>query len=364
MGGRRLPDPRPWESLERLIHAATPDAVDAYLQELEPAETARAILRLSPGDQVALFALLSSRVADVVENLRAHAPTYSDYDVQYAYVVSDGGVLSGVLRLRDLLFARPEQCVVDVMPGDPLHLPADASLQQLDQFFEEHAFLGVPVTDEGGRLIGVVQRTAVQAAVEEHAGRTFLAFAGIGQEEVRTMPLMARSTGRLSWLSINVFLNILAASVIAIYQDTLAHAIVLAVFLPIISDMSGCSGNQAVAVSIRELRIGLVKPHELLHVLGKEIGLGVINGVALGLLLGGAAFLWKENPYLGLVVGGALTLNTIVAVALGGLLPLILRGLKFDPALASGPILTTFTDMCGFFILLRMASAVLPHLAA
>jgi magnesium transporter len=177
------------------------------------------------------------------------------------------------------------------------------------------------------------------------------------------MPLLARSTGRLSWLSVNVFLNILAASVIAIYQDTLAHAIILAVFLPIISDMSGCSGNQAVAVSIRELTVGLVKPHELLHVLGKEIGLGAINGVALGLLLGGAAFLWKENPYLGLVVGGSLALNTIVAVALGGLLPLILRGLKFDPALASGPILTTVTDMCGFFILLQLASATLPHLA-
>jgi magnesium transporter len=176
------------------------------------------------------------------------------------------------------------------------------------------------------------------------------------------MPLLNRSGRRLSWLSLNIVLNIIAASVIAVYQDTLAAAITLAVFLPMVSDMSGCSGNQAVAVSMRELTLGLVRPNELLRVMGKEASLGVLNGLALGLLLGGVAFLWKGNPYLGLVVGGALAANTGVAVTLGGLLPLLLKRLRMDPALVSGPLLTTETDMCGFFFVLSFASQILPKL--
>jgi magnesium transporter len=302
-------------------------------------------------------------VRDVLTDMRAGAARYSDYDVQYAYVVSRAGILLGVLRLRDLLFARGEQHVRDVMLAPPLRVPVRASLEDLRQFFAEHAFLGVPVTDDDGRLLGVVKSAAVEEAMEERAGRTLLRLTGIGKEELRTMPLVTRCSRRLSWLSINVVLNIVAASVIAANQDILAQAIVLAVFLPIISDMSGCSGNQAVAISIRELSLGLVRPNEVLHVLRKEAVLGVVNGAVLGLLLGGAALLWKANPFLGAVVGGALALNTLIAVSLGGLIPLLLRRFRFDPALASGPILTTVTDMCGFWILLSLGSAALPRLA-
>jgi len=178
------------------------------------------------------------------------------------------------------------------------------------------------------------------------------------------MPLLVRSGRRLSFLSLNIFLNIAAASVIVLYQDTLAAMIALAVFLPIISDMSGCSGNQAVAVSIRELALGLVRPREFVRVLVKESSLGVMNGIALGLILGVVAVLWKKNLYLGLVVGAALGLNTLVAVTLGGLLPLVLKRLRVDPALVSGPLLTTVTDMCGFFFTLYFATALLSRLTA
>ena len=176
------------------------------------------------------------------------------------------------------------------------------------------------------------------------------------------MPLLARSGRRLSWLSLNIVLNIAAASVIALYQDTLTAVIALAVFLPMVSDMSGCSGNQAVAVSMRELSLGLVRPTEIMRVLGKEISLGILNGLALGILLGGVAYLWKGNPFLGLVVGGALAVNTIVAVCLGGLIPLLLKRIKLDPALVSSPLLTTVTDMCGFFFVLSFASLLINRL--
>ena len=134
-------------------------------------------------------------------------------------------------------------------------------------------------------------------------------------------------------------------------------------FLPIISDMSGCSGNQAVAVSIRELSMGLLRPQDAWRVFWKEAWIGVMNGAVLGLLLGLVAGLWQGNVYLGAVVGGALALNTLVSVVLGGLVPLLLRRMKVDPALASGPILTTVTDMCGFFLVLSLAGMVLDKIS-
>jgi magnesium transporter len=137
--------------------------------------------------------------------------------------------------------------------------------------------------------------------------------------------------------------------------------IALAAFLPIISDMSGCSGNQAVAVSMRELSLGLVRPKEVMRVWLKEISVGLINGATLGVLLGIVAWVWRGNPTLGIVVGAALALNTVVAVSIGGSVPLILKGLGVDPALASGPILTTVTDICGFFFALGLAALALSQ---
>lgn len=304
------------------------------------------------------------QVGDVLDDLREHTDLYAKYDVQYVYVTSPSGTLVGVLRLRDLLLSPREMPLTQIMISNPVRVGTVTTLDDLQHLFDRHAYFGIPVTDEQGRLGGVVRRDDVEEAIGERADRTFLKFSGIvGGEELRSMPLPLRAYRRLSWLSINIILNIVAASVITLYQDTIAAAIALAVFLPIISDMSGCSGNQAVAVSLRELTLGLVRPYELLRVLLKEAGVGIVNGLLLGVLLGSVAWAWWGNPYLGLVVGGALALNTLVAVGLGGTIPLLLRRMRMDPALASGPILTTVTDMCGFFLVLSFATAALPWLA-
>ena len=302
-------------------------------------------------------------VRDVVADLRAHGERYADYNVQYAYVTTPDGNLAGVLRVRDLLLAPESRPLRDIMIADPLRVPDTAAIEDLKRFFDEHALFGVPVTDADGRLAGVVRRAAVEEALRQRATRVYLAFSGlVGEEELRSMPVRVRSVRRLSWLSLNIVLNVIAASVIAAYQDTLTAVIALAVFLPIISDMSGCSGSQALAVSIRELTLGLIRPYEFLRVVTKEGMVGILNGIVLGFLVGGLAFVWKHNIFLSLVVGSALALNTLVAVVIGGLVPLGLKALRLDPALASGPILTTVTDMCGFFLVLSFASAVLPRL--
>jgi magnesium transporter len=300
----------------------------------------------------------------VLDDLRANAERYSDYEVQYAYVVDAHGVLKGVLRLRDLVLARPERLAAEITIRDPHAVAVDTSLDELWDFFEDHRFLGVPVVDAAGCLLGVVRRSVVLEALGDRAESDRQKALGIvGGEELRSLPLTVRSRRRLAWLSVNVVLNLVAASVIAYFEDTLQAVIALAVFLPIISDMSGCSGNQAVAVSLRELSLGLVKPHEVLYVWLKEASVGLINGAALGAMLAGVAYAWKGNAWLGLVVGVALAANTLIAVSLGGLVPLILRRLRVDPAVASGPLLTTVTDLCGFALVLGLATLLLERLA-
>ncbi len=347
------------------------ESAAAILDSMAPeeAEEARQFLEYAPdtagGIMVSEYLAYGSeqRISDVLADLQANRETYAGYHVQYLYVTDDQEKLLGVLRMHDLLFPSRSAPLHQLMIRNPHKVQVDASLDKLREFFEEHKLFGAPVVDGENRLVGVVLPEAVEDASRKRSVNQFLGLSGIiGGEEFRTMPLMVRSGRRLSWLSLNIVLNIIAASVIAIYQDTLAAAITLAVFLPMVSDMSGCSGNQAVAVSMRELSLGLVRPSELLRVMAKESSLGIINGLALGLLLGGVAFLWKGNLYLGMVVGGALAANTVVAVTLGGLLPLLLKRMKMDPALVSSPLLTTVTDMCGFFFVLSFASAVLPRL--
>lgn len=362
------------ESDERadVLAELEPEEAEAILRAMEPetAQDVRELLSYPPETAGGLMVTdpltydVRQPVAEVLADLQVHRRDYSDSEVPYAYLVSPLGRLEGVLRLRDLLFTLPETRVGAVMLREPIRVGAGASLDELQALFDQHDLQGVPVTDELDRLLGVVRRADVREAAEDRASREFREASGIvGGEELRTLPLVTRTTRRLSWLSINIVLNIVAASVIAFYQETLERAITLAVFLPIISDMSGCSGNQAVAVSIRELSLGLVRPTEILRTLGKEAGLGLINGLVLGLLLGGAASLWQGNPHLGLVVGLALATNTLVSVCLGGVLPLLLKRFGLDPALVSGPVLTTVTDMCGFFLVLQLATLILPRLA-
>ncbi len=304
---------------------------------------------------------LGSTVQQVVEDLRRHAEVYADYNIQYIYVTRNDGQLAGVLKVRDLLLSSADTVLDDLVGGEPVMVDHMADLEELRDLLDRYRFLGLPVVDDG-RLVGVLRRAAVEEAIARRTARQFRLVQGIiGGEEVRTLPVAVRSGRRLAFLSANIVLNVVAASVIVYFEDTLASLIALAAFLPIISDMSGCSGNQAVAVSMRELALGLVRPRELFRVLVKEVNVGLLNGAALGVLIGVVAWLWRGDPVLGIVVGAALALNTVVAVSIGGTVPLLLRGIGVDPALASGPILTTVTDICGFFFALGLATFALSQ---
>jgi len=302
-------------------------------------------------------------IQDVLDDLAKNAEQYAKFNVQYTYIVDDDDRVIGVLPIRRLMLARRNSRLESVMIANPITINDHAHLDDVQQLFKEHGYIGLPVVDANGHLQGVVERSAVDQAMSEQADNVYRQTQGIvGGEELRSMPLLLRSRRRLAWLSANIVLNLIAASVIAMHQDTLEAVIALAVFLPIISDMSGCSGNQAVAVSMRELTLGVARPADIMRVVVKEASVGIINGIVLGIIIGSVAFIWKGNPYLGGVVGIALMLNTIIAVMIGGSVPLVLKKFNLDPALASGPILTTVTDLCGFLLVLTLASNAISYL--
>ena len=348
-----------------------PQDAEAILARMPPEEAAEA-RKLLPYPRDAAGGLMvteylsyadTSTVRDVIEDLNRRTEEGLAEDL-HAYVVSGAGRFVGALDLRDLVLARRDTLLAQLL-RPAAHVRPEATLDELEAHFDREHDAALPVVDARQALLGVVRRGDVAEEVAARAENDHRKMQGIvGGDEIRSLPVMVRSRRRLSWLSVNIILNIIAASVIAAYEETLAAVIALAVFLPIVSDMSGCSGNQAVAVSIRELSLGITKPFELLRVWLQEVKVGLINGVVLGALLALAAILWKGNPWLGLVVGGALAANTLVAVSIGGTVPLVLKRLKLDPAVASGPILTTVTDMCGFFLVLSFAAAILPRLAA
>ncbi|MGB7305313.1 MAG: magnesium transporter [Burkholderiaceae bacterium] len=342
---------------------------EAILAEM-PAEAASDVRRLaayepwSAGGLMITESLTFSQdqtIANVLARLAEGDPDDDRYRGQNPYALDDNGRVVGYTPLGALLSSRRIAPLRQIMLPAMSVAPA-TDLDKLLDIFDEYDFLSIPVCDEEGHLLGVVLRHAADAAAIERSELDSYKRHGVVSDELRSMPLLLRSRRRLTWLSANIGLNIVAASVISMYEATLAAVIALAVFLPMVSDMSGCSGNQAVAVSLREQALGLLKPVDVFYVWTKEASVGVINGIVLGVIIGVVAWVWKGNPVLGLVIGGALAINTVLAVSLGGIIPLVLKRFNQDPAVASGPLLTTMTDMAGFFLVLSMATVLMPWL--
>ena len=344
------------------------EEAEAILSEMDLDEAAgiRKLSEFAPDSAGGLMELeiFSFRTTETVGAVLARIADgdedFERYRGQHPYVIDTDGKLVGVVSLRSLLTSKRAAALSEIMSA-PLTVSAEKTLDDLEYFFEEYPFLGVPVVDDKGSPLGVVSRVAVAEAALERSEQESLSRQRVS-DELRSMPTGVRSRRRLAWLSSNIVLNIIAASVISAYEETLAAVIAIAVFLPMVSDMSGCSGNQAVGVSMRELALGLARPADILHVWKKEIGVGLINGIVLGIMIGIVAWLWKGSPYLGLVIGLALAANTMIAVSIGGTVPLLLKRFGIDPAVASGPLLTTVTDMAGFFLVLSLATLFMPYL--
>jgi magnesium transporter len=351
-----------------IVQEMDEEDAEAILAEMsqESANDVRKLSQYAPATAGGLMDLQvfsfpsDATVRNVLKRLTADDDDFERYRGQHPYIVDESGKLIGVISLRDMLRSRRAVVLADILQ-EPISVQPETHQNELVTLFDENPFFGIPVVDAEGVLLGVVSRESIADAELARAEHDSLSRQQVG-DELRSMPTLLRARRRLAWLSSNIVLNIIAASVISAYEETLTAVIAIAVFLPMVSDMSGCSGNQAVAVSMRELALGLTRPVDLFHVLKKELGVGIINGIVLGILIGIVAWVWKDNMYLGLVIGLSLTLNTLLAVAIGGTVPLLLKRFGVDPAVASGPLLTTVTDMAGFFLVLSLANAFMSQL--
>jgi magnesium transporter len=366
---------------EILRHLDSDDAADV-LGALEPAEKERWLATLPSQEKTEAQSLLAYAsdtagglmakeyvsvpvtltAGEVVNRLQAMAPSFEHMRVTYVYAVDDAGVLKGVLPMRDLALRPRETPVASFMVTAVATMPAGASKREVAELFRERNLLALPVVTEDHKLVGIITADDVMDVIQELANEEMLKISGVSLEESRERPIATTIRGRFSWLALNILLNLISASVIAFYEHTLQAVIALAFFLPIISDMSGTSGMQAVVVSVRDLALQRILPRDYFRVLRYEITIGFLNGLALGAIIGIVAYLLKGIPMLGAVVALSLWINTVISVIVGGVIPLALKRLGFDPALSSGPILTTVTDMMGFFILLSLATFWLPWL--
>jgi magnesium transporter len=217
----------------------------------------------------------------------------------------------------------------------------------------------VPVVNDQHQLIGQVTFDDVIDVVEAETTEDLLRFGGVSADEELGAGWETAVRSRLPWLSVNLLTAFLAGGVVYLFQHTIQHTVALAVWMPIIAGMGGNAGTQALAVTVRRLALGLIPVERFSQVVGKEILVGVINGVVMGLAVGTAASLIGEGPRLGVVVFLAMTGNLMVAGFAGAFIPILLERLGADPAVASSIFVTTFTDVCGFLLLLGLAGSFL-----
>ena len=277
----------------------------------------------------------------------------------YLYVVDDKKRLRGVLSLRELLAGKSKQKVSAIMNEDIFAARVFDNPVEIAERIRSRHLKMMPVVTKTNVLVGVM---TAEAALELLSYELAEDLAGIGagvSDESFFTPARKSVRMRLPWMVINVFLCLAAVSIIAGFEDTIAQAAILAAFLPLITGMGGNVGIQALSVSIRSIALGEARMHDYWRALRKEFAVGLAQGVALGYLFGIIAYMMEGNIILGLVAGTALGINVLVAGVFGGTLPFLIKRFGKDPALLTGPILMTITDITGVSIYLGLCTIFL-----
>ncbi|MFB3067963.1 MAG: magnesium transporter, partial [Acidobacteriota bacterium] len=279
--------------------------------------------------------------------------------VFYLYVVDERNHLVGVASLRELLSVAPSTPLKKIMTTDVISVTTETDQEEVAREVALYDLLAIPVVDHENKLVGTITVDDIIDVIEEEATEDIFHLAGIeASDHIHTPPLTSVRK-RLPWLVVNLAGALLAATVVAFYEPTIARFSFLAVFLPVVAGMGGNSGTQSLTVIVRGLALGEVSWASGKSILQKELLVGISNGIVTGILAGLVAYLWKGSYMLGLILGGAMTINVALAGVVGTMIPLILKRLKIDPAIASGIFVTTFTDAVGFLSFLGLATLFL-----
>ena len=272
------------------------------------------------------------------------------------YVVDEGGHFLGAVPLDRLLRSKRPVPILDLMEKDRPRVSAVQDQEEVARLFQRYNWVTAPVVDTGDRLVGVITFDDVADVIEEEAEEDIHALGGITRDEQLSDSVWKIARGRFNWLLVNLATAFLASSLLGLFEGQLQKMVALAVLAPIVASQGGNATTQTMTVAVRALATRDLSDSNAWRVIKRELMVGVFNGVAFAIITGVAAYIWFKVPGLGFVIGLAMICN-LIAAALGGILiPLVLHRLKFDPAVASSPFVTTVTDVVGFFSFLSIAS--------
>ncbi len=308
---------------------------------------------------------LGLTTGEAIERIRQLHEEYED--LSYVYVVDDHGLLQGVISFRDLVFRRPGSPLADVMVPDPVAVSTLTDREEVAQLAQRYHLFGIPVVEDG-RLVGMVTTEAVIEAVQDEATEDFVAAVGAGVAETVYTAVTASFRMRMPWLALNLFLALVVAFVIETQTGIISREPVLAALMPVIALLGGNGGNQSLAVMIRSLASDDVPAAQVPGILGRQTELGMLNGLAIGVLSFGVSWLLisagifdtgSAPEQVAVVVSISAFIVLVVATLAGSGIPVVLRRLGMDPALASSIFLTLLTDIVGFGGFLLLAAWLL-----
>jgi len=294
-------------------------------------------------------------IGQVLDALRSAPPEVER--TSYIYVLGGNGRLEGVISVKDLVRTPPHTRVEDAMATEIVAVNVADPAVDAAKLLRNRRFTILPVVDDRNALVGVLTFDDAMDILTEDVADQFAPL-GASEESFFTPPLSAVRR-RLPWMAGNIFLNLGAVAVITGFEDTIARVAILAAFLPMITDMGGNVGIQSLSVAIRSIALGEVRLRDFARATRKEVTIGLVNGAALGALFAVVAWLWQGDPMIGVIAGIALGINVLLAGVVGGVLPFLIKRLGRDPAMMTGPLLTTITDITGVTIYLGLATLFL-----
>lgn len=385
----------PPERAVRLLHRLTPETgaavlarlpeqpAQALLPGLDPNRAAALLARLAPDARRRLLEPLPAALAEELSTLMDYPPDTAGAlmdprvttfrpdtaardvvrrlrhlrrRIQDIFLVDAEGHLVGSVPLQDLMLAPPAARLQTLVRGAPAQVQATSPREEVVEVLQQQRAGSLPVVDYAGRVLGVLRQEELIAATQQDATADLVTMVGASKEERALSPPWFAVRKRLPWLQINLLTAFLAASVVGIFEGTIARFTALAVLLPVVAGQSGNTGAQALAVTMRGLALREIRARHWLRVAGKEFLVGTLNGVAVAVTTSVAVYAWSRSFGLALVIGVSMVIAMMIAGIAGAAIPITLTTLRQDPAQSSSIILTTVTDVVGFFSFLGIAT--------
>ncbi|WP_298838988.1 magnesium transporter [Clostridium sp.] len=356
------------DELVDLLEAVTEDEAKNIMIKLDKEDVAEVTELLTyPPDSAG--GIMATEFVSIEENmtigetlsyLQKEAPDVDN--AYYIYVVDENALLKGVISLREIVINTFNVKISDIMNDNAMSIPVDMDKEEVGHIFEKYGYLTMPVVNESMQILGIVTSDDVMEILSDEHTEDLYRLAGIKEDEKVTGSLKSAVRSRLPWLFVNLLTAILAAATVSLFEGTIQKVVALATFMPIVAGMGGNAGTQTLTIIIRSIALGEVTAKNSLKILLKEFGVGLFTGIAMGIAVAFLGYLWEKNIVFGVVIGISMVLNMVAATISGFTVPVILRKLNIDPALASAVFVTTVTDVLGFFFFLGLATLFLPYL--